>query len=88
MLFIGEGVEVSTDAFNILGNACGRTPTGSLEEHVLDEVGGPIFAGGFMTPTGVDPDAHRDAGQVGHGGRDDSEATREFGKSVHQLSGT
>ena len=78
VFLVGEGIEIATDPLDILRNPRGRPSSRSLEEHVLDEVGGPILAGSLVSPAGVDPNAHRHAGQVRQGGCHYAQTAGEF----------
>ena len=46
------------NGIKFFGNLIGGTPAGALENHVLDKVGNPAFAFGFIPGTHIDPHPH------------------------------
>jgi hypothetical protein len=65
-LFAGERVEVAADRIHLAGDELGGARAGSLEKHVLYEVGDAIGFGGLAAGTGLDPDTHGDGAEVFH----------------------
>ena len=78
-LFAGEGVEVAADGVDLAGELLGGARGGALEDHVLDEVGDAVEVGGLVAGAGVDPDAHGDGADVGHGLGEDEQAVGQAG---------
>ena len=78
-LFAGEGVEVAADGVDLAGELLGGAGGGALEDHVLDEVGDAVEGGGLVAGAGVDPDAHGDGADVGHGLGEDEQAVGQAG---------
>jgi len=65
-LFAGEGVEIAADGVHLAGNELCGAGAGSLEEHVLDEVGDAVGFCGLAAGAGLDPDTHGDGAEVFH----------------------
>jgi len=83
VFLVGEGVEVSTDALDGLGDGCGRAGSGALEEEVFDEMGDAVDGGGLVPAPDADPDPDGDGGHVGHLGGDDTGTVGEESLLIH-----
>ena len=55
ILLTGEGIQISTDAFDVLGNPLWTAFAGSLEQKVFDEMRGAILLGGLGATADTDP---------------------------------
>jgi len=74
-LFLGgEGIEHAADGIHFTGNVFGGTALRAFKDHVLQEMGGAIFGGGFATGAVANPDAHGNGTDVLHGLCDNDEA--------------
>ena len=72
--FAGESVEVTADAFDVLGNLAGGTAAGAFEQQVLDEMADAVELRRFVAAADPDPEAEADAGHVRHFGGGDGQA--------------
>src|ERR1700759_2923944 len=77
--FRSERVQPTADGIDRAGNLLGGTVLGSLEHHVLNEVGDPALFIGFFARTRSNPDAYRNTANVRHTFADDSNPVRENG---------
>jgi hypothetical protein len=66
---------VMSSGVNLLGRARGS----ALEDHVFDEVGDAVLGDGLVARTGVHPDAHGDAADVGDALGENQQAVRKDG---------
>ena len=72
-----ECVHVAADRIDLAGDGFGGAGLGSLEDHVLDEVGDAVEFGIFVARAGLQPDADRDRANVGHLLGDNGQAVRQ-----------
>jgi len=70
----GESVHVAADGIYLAGDLFGGAVGGSLENHVLDEVGDAVCLRRFIARTGLEPDADGSRADVLHLLGDDGEA--------------
>jgi len=61
-----ESIHIAADRIDLAGDGLGGAGLGTLEHHVLDEVGDAIPFRIFVARTGLQPDANRDGTNVGH----------------------
>src|SRR5216110_2429305 len=66
VLLTREGVEISPDTFDRLGNLMRGAAGRALEEHMLDKMRRAVKRCGFEAPADSNPKAHADAGHVRH----------------------
>ena len=81
VFLVRVGVEGAAGALDLLGDHVGAGAAfGSLEDHVLEEVGDAVQALGLRA--GSDADEEADGGSLGggHGGGDDTQAVGERGR--------
>src|SRR6266446_6797866 len=88
VLLAGEGVEVSANAFDGLGNLMRGAAGRAFEEHMLDEMGGAVERFRLEAAAYSNPKANADAGHVRHRRGGDGQA---IGKTMdlvpHACSG-
>ncbi len=77
LLLRGERIEHAADRVHFAGDSFGGAALGTLENHVLDEMGEAVFFRNFAAGAVADPDADGDGAHVGHGLGDDHEAVAE-----------
>ena len=68
VFFRSKGIEVSPQAFNRFCNRFSRAPSGTFEEHVLNEMTDASLMGRFMATSSAGPNPHantRHGGQIG-----------------------
>ena len=65
VLLGGVGVELPADGVHVPGQLARRAAGGPLEQHVLDEVGGPVLPGGLVA--GAHPHEEAQGGGLGPG---------------------
>jgi len=76
-LFLGgESVEHAADGIHFAGDVFGGAALGAFENHVLEEMGGAVFGGGFAAGTVANPDSNGDGADVLHSLSDNDEAVR------------
>lgn len=76
--FLGrKRVQVAADGIDGAGDILCRAAGGSLEQHVLDEVGDSVLFGRLAPRTGADPDADGDRAYVRHSLRNHTNAVTE-----------
>jgi len=74
-LFLGgEGIQHAADGIHFAGNVFGRTALGTLEDHVLKEMGSAVFRRGFAAGAMANPNADGDGADVLHSLGDNDEA--------------
>jgi len=83
----GKGVEVATDGIDLAGDALGGPGFGSLEYHVLDEMGDAVEFGDFVTRAGAHPDTHGDGADVLHALGEDDETVGEDSTANISIAG-
>ena len=78
VLLAREGVELAADRVDLARDvACGRTPFGSLEEHVLGEVRDAVRVARLVAGAGSEHDETGDRLRLRHGRRHDAQAVGE-----------
>src|SRR6266481_3737833 len=74
-LFLGgEGVEHAANGIHLAGDVFGGATLSAFEDHVLEEVGGAVFGGGFAARAMANPDSDGDGADVLHSLGDNDEA--------------
>ncbi len=74
LLLGGEGVQHAADGIHLAGDGFGGAALGTLEDHVLHEVGKAVFVRSFAAGAVADPNSNGNRADVRHGLRNGDEA--------------
>ncbi len=77
LFFGGEGVQHSADGIHLSRNGFCGASLRAFEDHVLHEMGQPVFFQHFASRTVAHPDSNGNRAYVGHGLRNDHQAIGE-----------
>ena len=80
----GEGVDLAAHGVHLLRQLGGGAAPGSLEEHVLDEMGRPVLPRALMAGAGPHPDAQGNRAHPRHMLRQDTHPVGERLFFIHQ----
>src|SRR5512137_854684 len=84
-LLAGEGVQVTADALDRLGDVPGRTLLRAFEQQMLDEVADAVELVRLVARAHTDPQAYAHTHHVRHLRRGDGQAVLELSDVIHAL---